>query len=297
MIKALIGLIGLTILLAAPASAADGNEVAKAIAQTMGATPEEVIEAQRKDAECILKKNNTDLSPLVAQAALFAQAETFPGTGEIGADFTRTLIVQQAASSGCSALATLWQRYDPLIRESAEQGIGIAESDIAAAERLDALGKPYWKEKPKLNTRERVLAMWDASDPEEHVYSRLLMTRLNAWGPAVEAAWDTLTDEERYLATRATFSSEIPEPDGQIKIIGHGEVGTWVWGGWMKSRQTDLAPYSDVLAVAETGYFGGRYFIQLNDTYRTAIGAMTYMSQSMVNLPMLFDMMDMNAQY
>lgn len=295
--KTLNSLIGLTIMLWVPASAAAENEVADAIAQAMGATPGEVVDAQRRDTECIREKKRTDLSDLVAQAALFAKVETYPGTGEMAVDFTRILVAQQAAGSGCDALALLWQRHDPLIRKSAEQGIGIAESDLAAAERLDALGKPYWKEQPKLNTRERVLAMWDASDPDEQVYSRLLLARLNAWVPAVEAAWDKLTDEERYLATRATFSPEIPDPPGQEKIVGHDEVSTWVWGGWLKSRQTDIAPYSDLLAVAETGYFGGRYFIQLNETYRMAIDTMSYMSQSMVTLPMLFDMMDMNAQY
>ncbi len=296
MLRMLGGYMLLTFSATALATAEPEVDATKAIASAMGVSAEKVAEALKMDAGCTPKEGSADLSALIAQAAMFAYTESFPGTGELADDFTRILVAQGAAASGCTALANLWEETDPLLRKAPEQGIGIAESDIAAAERLDKLGAPYWKEKPDLRARERVLAMWDNSDPDEQVYSRLFLTRLNAWAPAVEAAWDNLTDEERYLATRATFGGEIPDPEGQIKIVGHDDVPQWLWGGWMKSHKRDLSPYSDVLALAERGYFGGRYFIERDKTHRMVMSTMGQMMHSMVTLPTLFDMMDRSTE-
>lgn len=279
------------------AFAQPSDDVTISIAQAIGTSPQQVAEARSRDATCDRADGSADLSPLIAQAAQFAKAQSFPGTGEMATDFTRLLVAQEAMASGCDALWTLWQETDPLLRSAPEQGLGIAESDIAAAIRLDALGAPYRETGKALPTRQRVLALWDSSDPEDNVYSRLLLTRLNAWVPAVEAAWGNLTEEERYLATQPTFAGEVPDAEGQVKIIGHDSVDRWVWGGWLKGSEMDLAPYADVLALAESGYFGGRYFIELNDAYQTAISTMTMMTHSMVTMPLLFDMMEMTAQY
>ena len=130
---------------------------------------------------------------LTLEAAEFAAAETYPSARPMLADFTRQLIVQTSAGTTCRELADHWQDLDPFVRETADGGIGLTESDLAAAQALEAIGESFRESVPVGTTRERVLDLWEELEARDDRLTMVLLTRLDSWTPAVEGAWDELS--------------------------------------------------------------------------------------------------------
>ncbi|RYH00708.1 hypothetical protein EU805_17015 [Salipiger sp. IMCC34102] len=291
-----VALISVVMLMPGPAR----SDTARDLATLLDAPIEKVSQAVADIDRCADRQPGagaTAFRGLIDEAAAFAAGETLPGTRELLADFTRQIVSQLAVGSGCTALADLWDRKDPWLRMLPEAGIGLSQADIEATERLEALGRPLWDNAPTTTARSRLLALWDSFDPEDDQVVLLWLTRLNAWAPAVEEAWEDLDADARVLSTRVAFDTLLPDAEDLEIILGHDDLGSWIGGRYFLSGHADLARFEGVTSLAKAGYFGGSYYSTLADSYRMAIDTMTYMGNSMASMGLLFDMMDMNTQY
>lgn len=229
---------------------------------------------------------------VAAQAAAFAAGEPLASTRALLTDFARQIVVQISVERSCDGLAALWDERDPFVRTTADPGIGITESDLAAGEALERLagGDPG-------RVRSRVLALWDGYDAESQPFQRLFLTRLDAWTPAVAQAWDGLDEAARHAATRATYSDTVPDAEVIERIIGTGAIIEWMGGSSFDTGTEGYERYDDLIRLTATGYFGGRPFVELTGAYRKAIDAMNASMYENVAFDLLFDLMDLNAQY
>ncbi|MDT0683134.1 hypothetical protein RM543_10590 [Roseicyclus sp. F158] len=291
-----VALISVVMLVAGPTRA----DTARDLAVLIDAPIEDVRQAVAAIDRCAASQPDTRANAfrgLIDEAAAFAAGETLLGTRELLTDFTRQIVSQLAVDSGCTALVDLWDSSDPWVRTLPEAGIGLSRADIDATERLEALGRPLWDSVPTAAARDRLLALWDSFDPEDDQVVLLWLTRLNAWAPAVEEAWEDLDADARILSTRVAFDTLLPDAADLEVILGHDDLGSWIGGRYFFSGHADLERFEGVTSLAKAGYFGGSYYSTLAESYRMAIDTMTYMGNSMASMGLLFDMMDMNAQY
>jgi len=179
---------------------------------------------------------------------------------------------------------------------SVDNGIGLAESDLRAAVRLEQMGAPIWSDDAVEDARNRVLAQWDRYDGPDEGINRVFLTRLNAWTPGVEAAWKDLSQEGRLSTTRITFDGHAPDAMTLHAVLGTDQVLEWVGSSSFSYTTRDLSPYQNVINAALAGYFGGQSYVELISGYNIAINAMNDMTYSSVAFGTIFDLMDMNAQ-
>lgn len=264
------------------------DSFAQNLSEIMGAPVSRVA----PEAEAFMGCVPGERGEVAAQAAAFAAGEPLASTRALLTDFTRQLVVQMSAESSCDGLAALWDARDPFVRTTADPGIGITESDLAAGEALERLAG----EDPS-RVRSRVLALWDGYDAESQPFQRLFLTRLGAWTPAVAQAWEGLDADARHDATRATYSDSVPDAEVIERIIGTTAIIEWMGGSTFDTGTVGYERYDDLIRLTATGYFGGRPFVELTGAYRRAIDAMNASAYESVALGLLFDLMDLNAQY
>lgn len=278
----------------------DEEKFANDVSILIPASLEDVTLATTEFLDCAVKFPNGPLGAfkdLTLSTASFAVEEPLIGTKALLTDFTRQLIVQSSYGSECTALAKLWNDVDPFIRETVDRGIGLAESDLAAAEGLDALGKGIWDEPAQRDARARVLEQWDRFDGDEEQLNRVFLTRLSAWTPFVERVWDDLSDEGKLVASRITFDGHVPDPDSLRLIIGTDKAVEWVGGGNFSYGHPNIEAYSNVTNVALAGYFGGRNYAALVAQYKATIAAANSIMYSNTAFGTIFDLMDLNSSY
>lgn len=188
------------------------------------------------------------LPEALSQATRLAVSARNPATREVAGDLSRDILVtlaKQAQTVDSSPLVAAWDKADPMLRERV-RGVGMAESDVAAFQRLKARRPAVAKADP--------VAFWDRQDSE---VNRILPTRLSAWEAGAAAAWDGLSEAERDVVAGVLDSPDVPSDAILKKVIGTKDIMGWLAVVNLPMTDAEKKASPDLVAFMESTAFAG----------------------------------------
>lgn len=197
--------------------------------------------------------------PAFVQAVELAQHGSIPATRGAMYDLSRDILMTAATMSGDPIDSFIplevWNDADPF-HADLTLGLGLAASDIAAMDRLKALGAQSGSQViPAASSEQLVMEVWHRQEDEP--VNNVLPTRLQAWADGVEAAWPNLNDKEREAALGALFQPEIPPQSVLTKVLGTKDVVHWLAAVDLPMSESERQESDELVHFMEMGAFAG----------------------------------------
>ncbi|SMO45720.1 hypothetical protein [Paracoccus laeviglucosivorans] len=190
------------------------------------------------------------------QAAELAHQGSVPATRGAMYDLARDILLTAAILADqppeSYAPLKLWAEVDPF-RADLVPGLGLAESDVQAVDRLRALDDGGVL--PSGPARDVAMAAWDKQ--ADQPMNRVLPTRLEAWASGVETAWPDLTPPERETALGVLTRPEIPPAALLEKVIGTEDVIHWLAAVDLPMSKAEREASPELIHFMEMGAFAG----------------------------------------
>ena len=199
--------------------------------------------------DAAITRGEPDYMEETYSAALLARSATHPATRAAMYDVTRYILAHAVEDAATNPMLAIWQEADPFIALQ-QLGVGLAESDIAAAVALEGAGDP-----PPGDTRARVIAAWEenaASPP-----NRFILTRIDAWKAGTLVALPHLSDAQRVQATGITWREEVPDRATTGAVTGTGDFIGWFSGVTLQLTEAERNAHPELTAFLQSGAAAG----------------------------------------
>lgn len=193
------------------------------------------------------------------QAASLAHDGSVPATRGVMYDLARIILVNGADMSGKpeDSFETLriWNAADP-IREEFLPGMGLAQSDIDALDRLRALDVAggYNAMPPANSSEELIVTAWRGMTND---VDKVFPTKLNAYVDGVEANWDKLSPEEQKRAVSIFTAEDFPKPELTKKMLGADDYVFWLGTVLLPMSDEEEKASKELVHLVDNGVFSG----------------------------------------
>lgn len=237
------------------------------------------------------------LDELHSAAILSKDPKEIRSSQEMMKDIARQLLTEIAVDTKAEPLLNIWSTTDPFIIEGPEPGIGLAKSDILAAEHMYELAADIDGAGPGVDAREQLLVLWEKHKTEP--IDQLFLTRFNAWSAGVDTAWDELDTPAKQRAVQVSWDGwgeNAPTDEDLKKLIMTDEVAWWVGGISLWVDDANIEKHADLVTLMVNGAFGGRELVlKTQQAFDAGLAGMQQIIETQAQFDTLYMLMDMNG--